>query len=250
MVFEEKMSKADNEEGESEDEFREKITDNYIEEGNSETSDVLDKDEEDETDLEPKAYGEVSSKSSLTKDEKIQLASQIEAAFFLAGRPLSEMELANYFRSDRITVRWAIRYLKRNLSEQNSALELIHLTKDRWVLQLCEEFSRGLYDYIEEFIPKEEMLSREEIDTLTEIAYRQPIATSMLVKILGRPTVYEHIKHLSEKGLITVEKQERSNILKTSKKFADIYGFDTKFRNLKIQLVWRLKKRAKLDKKH
>ncbi|MHA1357942.1 MAG: SMC-Scp complex subunit ScpB [Candidatus Helarchaeota archaeon] len=180
-----------------------------------------------------------------TKEEKIALASQVEAALFLAGRPIGEMELAEALGSDRITIRWALRWIKRKLIEQNSALEILNLTKDRWVLQLCEEFSKALYDYIEEFIPKEEMITREEVDILTEIAYRQPISTTMLLKILGRPDVYNHIRGLSEKGFINLKKQEKANILTTTKKFADIYGFDTEMRNLKIQLFWRLKKRAK-----
>ncbi len=183
----------------------------------------------------------------LTSDEKDKLVSQVEAALFLAGRPLGELELAEVFGTNRNMIRWALRRIKRYLEEQKSALEVLHLTKDRWVMQLCEEFSRGLYDYIKEFIPKEEMLSREEVDTLTEIAYRQPITSATLVKIIQRPNVYENIKSLNAKGLITVEKEANTNILRTSKKFADIYGFDTELRNLKIQLVWRLKKRAKFD---
>jgi len=182
------------------------------------------------------------------KEEREKLVPYVEAALFLAGRPISELEIAAHLKSDRLTVRWALRRIKRNLQEQNSAMEILNPTKDRWVLQLCEEFSRGLYDYIEEFIPKEAMLSSEEIETLTEIAYRQPITSALLVKISGRPTIYESIRSLHEKGFITMEKQERTNLLKTSKKFADIYGFDTEMRNLKIQLVWRLKKRAKLEK--
>ncbi len=184
------------------------------------------------------------------KEVKEKLVPYVEAALFLAGRPISELELAEHLNSDRLTIRWALRRLKRELQEQNSALEILNPTKDRWVLQLCEEFSRGLYDYIEKFIPKEAMLSREEIDTLTEIAYRQPITSSMLVKILTRPTIYDNIKTLQEKGFIILEKQERTNLLRTSAKFADIYGFDTELRNLKIQLVWRLKKRAKLDESY
>ncbi|MHA1267004.1 MAG: SMC-Scp complex subunit ScpB [Candidatus Helarchaeota archaeon] len=179
------------------------------------------------------------------KEAKEKLVPYIEAALFLAGRPISELELAEQLGTDRLTVRWALRRIKRTLQEQNSALEILNPTKDRWVLQLCEEFSRGLYAYIKEFIPKEALLSPEEIDALTEIAYRQPITSALLAKILGRPTIYENIKTLHEKGFIVTEPHERTQLLKTSKKFADIYGFDTEMRNLKIQLVWRLKKRAK-----
>ncbi|TFG05654.1 MAG: hypothetical protein EU536_01315 [Promethearchaeota archaeon] len=182
------------------------------------------------------------------KEEKERLVPYVEAALFLAGRPISELELAEQLSSDRLTVRWALRRIKRTLEEQSSALEILNPTKDRWVLQLCEEFSRGLYEYIKEFIPKEAMLSSEEMDTLTEIAYRQPITSALLVKIMNRPTIYDNIRALHEKGFIIMEKHERTSLLKTSAKFADIYGFDTEMRNLKIQLVWRLKKRAKLEK--
>jgi len=191
---------------------------------------------------------EVSVAPSISQEAKEKLVNYIEAALFIAGKPLGEMELAKYFNTNRITVRWALRHLKRDLTAQNSALEVLHLTKDRWALQLCEEFSKGLFDYIDQFIPKEEMLTREEVNVLTEIAYRQPLKSALLVKIVGNPAVYDHIKHLEEKGFITIEPQERTNLLKTSKKFADIYGFDPELRNLKIQLVWRLKKRAQFDK--
>lgn len=191
---------------------------------------------------------EISASSILSPEAKEKLMGYVEAALFIAGRPISETELAGFFNTDRITVRWALRRLKSSLVTQNSALEVLHLTKDRWVLQLCEEFSKGLFDYIDQFVPKEEMLTREEVNVLTEIAYRQPITSALLVKLLGQPTIYDYIRHLEEKGFITVEKQERTNLLKTSKKFADIYGFDPELRNLKIQLVWRLKKRAQFDK--
>jgi chromosome segregation and condensation protein ScpB len=212
-----------------------------------------DKDQKEEVETKPddgilEEIEEEESEPSLAKEEKEKLVNYIEAALFLAGRPLGEGELAESFKTDRITVRWALRRLKRELIEQNSALEVLHLTKDRWVLQLCEEFSRGLYDYIREFIPKEEMLSREVTDTLTEIAYRQPITSALLVKIVGNPSIYEHIKTLSERGFISLEKEKQTNILRTTQKFADIYGFDPEIRNLKIQLVWRLKKRAQLEK--
>jgi segregation and condensation protein B len=191
---------------------------------------------------------EVSVAPALSQEAKEKLVSYIEAALFIAGKPLGEMELARSFNTDRITVRWALRRLKRDLTTQNSALEVLHLTKDRWVLQLCEEFSKGLFDYIDQFIPKEEMLTREEVNVLTEIAYRQPLTSALLVKILGNPATYDYIKHLEEKGFISVEPQERTNLLRTTKKFADIYGFDPELRNLKIQLVWRLKKRAQFYK--
>ncbi len=228
--------KIENSSDEAPQSISEDVTEEFTE---SDEDSVIEEGEEEE---------KVGAPTGISKEEKEKLVSQVEAALFLAGRPLGEMELANSFGSDRITVRWALRRIKRMLEEQNSALEVLHLTKDRWVLQLCEEFSRGLYDYIEQFIPKEEMLTRLEIDTLTEIAYRQPITTTNLVKILGRPDVYDDIRNLTEKGLVILEKEERSNILRTSSKFADIFGFDTEMRNLKIQLVWRLKKRAQLDK--
>lgn len=190
---------------------------------------------------------EVSTAPALSKEAKEKLVNYIEAALFIAGKPLGEMELAKSFNTDRITVRWALRRLMRELTTQNSALEVLHLTKDRWVLQLCEEFSKGLFDYIDQFIPKDEMLTREEVNVLTEIAYRQPLTSALLVKIISNPAVYDHIKHLEEKGYISVEPQERTNLLRTTKKFADIYGFDTELRNLKIQLVWRLKKRAQFN---
>jgi segregation and condensation protein B len=218
-----------------------------IDESSKEEVSILPVDEEMKL-IDESGEEEISTAPALSQEAKEKLVSYIEAALFIAGKPLGEMELARSFNTDRITVRWALRRLMRELTTQNSALEVLHLTKDRWVLQLCEEFSKGLFDYIDQFIPKEEMLTREEVNVLTEIAYRQPLTSALLVKIIANPAVYDHIKHLEEKGYIMIEPQERTNLLRTSKKFADIYGFDMELRNLKIQLVWRLKKRAQFEK--
>ena len=78
------------------------------------------------------------------------------------------------------------------------------------------------------------------------MAYRQPVRSSEIVKILG-PDIYKILRSLEEKGLIFGQKEKQFNILRTTEKFADFFGFDPELRNLKIQLVWRLKKSVKSE---
>ena len=46
-----------------------------------------------------------------------------------------------------------------------------------------------------------------------------------------------------------MEKEKNTFICRSTEKFAELYGFDSALRNLKIQLVWRLKKSMKSESK-
>jgi chromosome segregation and condensation protein ScpB len=134
----------------------------------------------------------------------------------------------------------------RALEAQNSSIQLINPTKDFWSFQLHRELSDDFLDKIEKFIPEEEFISKRETVFLTEIAYRQPVTTTDILKILGTDG-YDYIRALEEKDLIFMTKEGQSNILRTTEKFAQIFGFDTGLRSLKLQLVWRLKKLARSE---
>ncbi|WP_297516318.1 SMC-Scp complex subunit ScpB, partial [Thermococcus sp.] len=63
-----------------------------------------------------------------------------------------------------------------------------------------------------------------ELKTLALIAYLQPIEQSKIIKLRGSQA-YEHIKKLIEMGLIYAEPYERTKLLGTTQKFAELYGF-------------------------
>ncbi|MHC1591550.1 MAG: SMC-Scp complex subunit ScpB, partial [Candidatus Helarchaeales archaeon] len=179
------------------------------------------------------------------------LPGHVEILLFEAGRSMTEPELVNllsakYRNLDKNRVRWALRKIKRALEEQNSALELINPTKDKWSYQIRQDFPEDYFKRLENFIPKDYYLDERSTMVLTEIAYRQPVRSSEIVKILGTD-VYPIIHDLEDKGLVRAEKEKQYNILRTTEKFAELFAFDSELRNLKIQLVWRLKKLVKSE---
>lgn len=184
------------------------------------------------------------------KEKFADLPAHIEAILFEVGRPLKEPELVDIlyekYKADKNRIRWGLRKVMRALEAQNSAIQLVNPTKDFWSLQLHQNLNQKFIEKIEKFIPVEEFLSQKEITYITEIAYRQPVSTTEILRILGVDG-YTYIRSLEEKGLISITKEGQSNVLRTTDKFAELFSFDSELRNLKIQLVWRLKKLAKSE---
>ena len=183
------------------------------------------------------------------------LHNYLEAVFFQLGKPITERELIDYFEkferykdADRITIRAGIRKVIKGLKEQQSSIILINPTKDFWSYQLDENLPDYFYEKVQKFLPKDDRFDFEESRILTEVAYRQPVKASEISKILGYSAM-PNLEILEKKGLITMEKDKQTFICNTTEKFAEIYGFDSALRNLKIQLVWRLKKSMKSEMK-
>ncbi|MHA1385615.1 MAG: SMC-Scp complex subunit ScpB [Candidatus Helarchaeota archaeon] len=184
------------------------------------------------------------------KEKFKDLPGYIEAILFEIGKPLKESELVDLlyekFKADRIRIRWGLRKVMRALEAQNSSIQLINPTKDFWSFQLRRDLKDDFLSKIEKFIPEEEFISKRETQYLTEIAYRQPVTTTEILKILGADG-YDYIRSLEAKDLISITKEGQSNVLRTTTKFAQLFGFDPELRSLKIQLVWRLKKLARSE---
>jgi len=184
------------------------------------------------------------------KEKFRDLPGYIEALLFEIGKPLKEAEIVELlydkFKADRLRIRWGLRKVMRALEAQNSSIQLINPTKDFWSFQLNRNLPDDFLSKIEKFIPEEEFISKRETQFLTEIAYRQPVSTTEILRILGADG-YEYIRSLEAKDLIYLTKEGQSNILRTTTKFAQLFGFDPELRSLKIQLVWRLKKLARSE---
>ncbi|NHI90900.1 MAG: hypothetical protein EAX96_00270 [Candidatus Lokiarchaeota archaeon] len=184
-----------------------------------------------------------------------ELPQYLEAIFFQLGKPITERELVEYFEKfekfkdiERVRLRWGIRKIIKGLEEQKSSIILINPTKDFWSYQLDEHLPDYFFEKIQKFLPKEEQFDLEESRILTEVAYRQPVKASEISKIIGYSAM-EKLTILENKGLISMEKDKQTFICNTTEKFAELYGFDSALRNLKIQLVWRLKKSMKSEMK-
>ncbi len=92
---------------------------------------------------------------------------------------------------------------------------------DKYVMQVKQEYSGRVIH----LMPRPDLRTGE-LKTLALIAYLQPIEQSKVVKLRGGSQAYEHVRKLLEMGgLIYAEPYERTKLLGTTPKFAELYGF-------------------------
>ncbi len=141
----------------------------------------------------------------------------IEAALFVAGRPLSLGELESIV-SPEADVEALVESLTSEYSE-NGALEVVQ-TNDDVVMQVKPAYA----DAVRAIAQRD--LETPVLRTLAVIAYHQPITQSNVAEIRGNKA-YGHIHELETRKLIEATRHGRTRMLRTTKAFADYFGFDT-----------------------
>ena len=146
----------------------------------------------------------------------------LEAALYVTGHPLDLNELCQVVgsRSKKRTQTY-IEILMKEYAERNTALEILALKNERYVLQVKAEFTHLIKKLV-----NRPLLSSGPLKTLSYIAYRQPISQKRVIDVRGQHA-YGHVKLLKEMGLIAAERSGRSLALKTTDYFADYFGLTT-----------------------
>jgi len=155
----------------------------------------------------------------------------VEAALYVTGRPLDLNELCSVLktRSKNKTRRLA-KMLMKEYANRNTALEILELKDERYVLQLKTE----LTPHVKKLV-KKPLLSTGPLKTLAYIAYRQPVSQKRVAEMRGHH-VYGHIKQLKEMDLVMGERKGRSTFLRTTEYFADYFGLSHELSTMKRQL--------------
>ncbi|WP_297551194.1 SMC-Scp complex subunit ScpB [Thermococcus sp.] len=144
----------------------------------------------------------------------------VEAALFVAGRPLSVKELSRALGIKSLDyLEKLIELIAAEYAERKSAIEVVRVLGDKYVMQVKQEYSQRVIH----LMPRPDLRTGE-LKTLALIAYLQPIEQSKIIKLRGSQA-YEHIRKLTEMGLIYAEPYERTKLLGTTQKFAELYGF-------------------------
>jgi segregation and condensation protein B len=152
-------------------------------------------------------------------DRKMHRLILLEAALYIAGRPLDLNELCQVIGSrSKKKVKMYIHTLIQEYATRNTALEILALKDERYVLQVKAEFT----PLIKKLVNKP-LLSSGPLKTLSYIAYRQPISQKRVIDVRGQHA-YGHVKLLKDMGLIMSERAGRSLALKTTDYFADYFG--------------------------
>ncbi|MEM2972178.1 MAG: SMC-Scp complex subunit ScpB [Candidatus Bathyarchaeia archaeon] len=155
----------------------------------------------------------------------------LEAALYVAGRPLNLNELCSALKTrSKNKVRKLMKTLIREYASRNTALEILELKDERYVLQLKADFT----PYVRKLVNKP-LLSVGPLKTLSYIAYRQPVSQKRVIEMRGHHA-YAHIRLLKETGLIATERSGRSTVLRTTEYFADYFGLSHDIATMKREL--------------
>jgi segregation and condensation protein B len=155
----------------------------------------------------------------------------LEAALFVAGRPLDVNELCQVIgsRSKKKAMKYADTLIQ-EYNARNTALEILALKDERYVLQVKAEFTHLIQKLV-----NRPLLSSGPLKTLSYIALRQPISQKRVIDVRGQHA-YGHIKELKERRLIQAEKSGRTMALKTTSDFADYFGLPNDITEMKKNL--------------
>ncbi len=140
----------------------------------------------------------------------------IEAVLFSTDRPMRVGEIAGIAGIRAEDVSRAMKKLIKEYESRNGAIEIVRIG-NKYVMQLKDEYVN--YGYA---VGKKE-ISDELLKTLAIIAYYQPIAKSKLREMLGYK-VYAHVEELKKRGFVYGKKSNRTEILRTTKKFNEYFG--------------------------
>jgi segregation and condensation protein B len=164
--------------------------------------------------------------------EKMQYDLELlEAALYVAGRPLDLNELCSVLKTrSKNKTRKVAKILIQEYTSRNTALEILELKDERYVLQLKAEFTPLVKKLV-----NRPLLSTGPLKTLSYIAYRQPVSQKRVVDVRGHHS-YGHIKMLKEMGLVAGERSGRSMTLKTTEYFADYFGLSHDVFSMKKEL--------------
>lgn len=166
-------------------------------------------------------------------EDKVQARDLVllEAALYVAGRPLDLRELASVLktRSKKRVQRTAQKLIDLYITRE-TALEILSLEEDRYVMQLKAEYTPEVRR-----LSLRPMLSVGPLKTLSYIAYRQPLPQKQVIDVRGQHA-YGHVKQLEDLNLIVRERAGRNMLLRTTAFFADYFGLSHDLKAMKQQL--------------
>jgi segregation and condensation protein B len=155
----------------------------------------------------------------------------LEAGLYVAGRPLDLKTLGSVVgtRSKR-KVRKLAKVLAEDYESRDTALEVLELEGERFVMQLRAEYTAKVRR-----LATKPLLSSGPLKTLSYIAFKQPVPQPQVIEVRGHHA-YGHLRQLEEMELIVREGVGRKKMIRTTQFFADFFGLSYDLRGMKRQL--------------
>ena len=155
----------------------------------------------------------------------------LEAGLYVAGRPLDLKTLGNVTETrSKKRIRKLAKTLVENYKNRDTALEVLELEGERFVMQLKTEYTAKVRK-----LATRPLLSAGPLKTLSYIAFRQPILQTRVIDVRGHHS-YGHLKQLEEMELIFREGVGRKRVIRTTQFFADFFCLSHELRVMKRQL--------------
>jgi segregation and condensation protein B len=165
------------------------------------------------------------------EEKKLHNLSLLEAALYVAGRPLDINELCSVLTTrSKKKAEQLMEVLTEEYVARNTAMEILRLKDERYVMQVKSEFTPLIKRLV-----NRPLLSAGPLKTLSYIAYRQPITSKRVIEVRGQHA-YGHVKLLKDMGLVATERNGRSIVLKTTDYFADYFGLTMDMTTMKRDL--------------
>lgn len=156
-----------------------------------------------------------------------ELAAAAEAVLFAMGEPVSLQVLASALKTDVSEARGVIGYLRDSYETQTRGIHLIELEGS---YQLCTkpEFYENLITVAA--MPEKPVLTDTILETLSIVAYRQPVTKAEISRIRGVSSDHA-VSRLVEYGLIReagrLNAPGRPMLFVTTKEFLRRFGMDS-----------------------
>ncbi len=148
-----------------------------------------------------------------------RLKSSVEAALFMANKPVSIERLSKMFKTEPEKIKELIEEFKREFEKPEHGVHVIETSKG-YQIRVKPEFASS----VRRLTPYRD-LGRGLLRVLALVAYKQPITQAEIVKVIGNRT-YEYVKRLEERGLIKTMKHSRTKALIATKEFANYFGLE------------------------
>ncbi|MCZ2807944.1 MAG: SMC-Scp complex subunit ScpB [Candidatus Bathyarchaeota archaeon] len=174
---------------------------------------------------------EQESSDNLKQERLTRELALLEAGLYVAGRPLDLKTLGSVTGTrSKKKVRKLAKTLVENYRNRDTALEVLELEGERFVMQLKAEYTGKVRK-----LATRPLLSAGPLKTLSYIAFRQPIPQTQVIDVRGHHA-YGHLRQLEEMELIVREGIGRKKMIRTTEFFADFFGLSHDLRAMKRQL--------------
>lgn len=139
----------------------------------------------------------------------------IEAALFIAARPMTLAELYHIVGIPKPQISKLIKEMEKEYDNHGLSVR----ERDGFFeLHIKDE----LRSHVEHLAPEKDF-SKATLQTLSLIAYHNPVKQSFVIETRGN-RAYDHIKELAGRGFIRLEPEGHTNRINITKKFLDYFG--------------------------